>query len=364
MLKEVPMSHWYLNLFKEMPKSELHLHLDGSLETKTVLDWLVSQPESKRRELGFDRLSWKELYEALGTEGVLENQTELLRYFDLPALVLQSEDGLRRAAAELVRRQADEKIVYSEIRWAPALHVTPQLPMEAVIEAVLTGACQMAARRGVHVGVIACGMRHLPLEENLRMLEIAARYRDRGLVGIDFAGVEAANPDPLKQLPYFERAHELGFQVTLHGGELASVAENLEEALKKIRPHRLSHGAVLSTRPEALAWLAENKVSLDVCPTSNWQAGLYPDFKAFPIPELREAGVPVTVSTDDPVVSRISLADEYANLYETGRYTVKTLWDINLEGVRQAWMPEMAKKELLAAFAAWAQNIEELKKPE
>lgn len=351
---------WYQNFFAEMPKAELHLHLDGSLETKTVFDWVAGLSAARRRELGLDNLSWAELYARLGTETVLADQTELIGYFDLPGLVLQSADFLRRAAAELVEREANQKILYSEIRWAPALHVTPELPLAAVIEAVLEGAMETAKRRGVKTRLIACGMRHLPFAANLQMLEVAAPYQKQGLVGVDFAGVEAKNPDPLAQRRYFERAHELGFKVTVHGGELRQTAPTLAEALAVLKPDRVAHGAVLLDEPEALDWLRQNDVPLDLCPTSNIQAGLFEDYSDFPLAELLAAGIAVTLSTDDPVVSRVSLAEEYGRLYATGLYSLAELWQINLEGLRRAWLPEAEKASLLERYLAWAGAVPDL----
>lgn len=354
------MRTWTNQFFDEMPKTELHLHLDGALDV--TLAWKIYQQMSARQKAAFNDVNWQydHLYNQLGTTAIRKNQAELLKSFDLPGRLLQSAQALTWTAEALVRREAREGIRYCEIRWAPALHTAEGLSVQEGIEAVIKGIRHAQVHCPVEVRLIACGMRHHSVDQNLDLIEAILPYRSEGLVAVDFAGVEQNHPDPLEQLPFFEAAHTAGLGITFHGGEQWESVEVLERALPLILPDRIAHGTVLIRSAQAQAFLAENHIALDVCPSSNLQASLYPDYAAIPIPELRAAGVPITLSTDDPVVSRISLAEEYQHLYETGRYTLSDLWQINLQGLKSAFCEEALKTDLTAAFEAWWQGHEAL----
>ncbi|HHY52540.1 MAG TPA: hypothetical protein GX499_04765, partial [Clostridiales bacterium] len=274
------MERWMTDLCRAMPKVELHLHLDGALRPKTALDLAAA-----RRWKDFDApLSYRQMHRRLVVPHALASQKELLSYFETPGLLLQTEEGLRRVTRELIWEKAADHVCYCEIRWAPQLHTEEGLSVRQVVEAVLEESAAASRQTGVIVRLIAVGMRTHSLEHNLRMLDEIAPFAGRGLAAVDFAGPEAEAPDALEQEAFFFRARELGFEITLHCGELPDSAPRLAEQIRRLRPKRVAHGAGAAEDLALCALLREQDVMLDLCPTSNLQAGLYPDYQSYPLP--------------------------------------------------------------------------------
>jgi adenosine deaminase len=351
------MERWMVDLCRAMPKVELHLHLDGALRPKTALDLAAA-----RQWRGFEApLSYRQMHRRLVVPHALASQEELLSYFETPGLLLNTREALRRVTRELVWEKAADHVCYCEIRWAPQLHTAESLSVRQVVETVLEESAAASRKTGVVVRLIAVGMRTHSLKQNLQMLEEIAPFAGKGLAAVDFAGPEAKAPDALEQEAFFLRARELGFEITFHCGELPGSAPRLAEQIMRLGPRRVAHGAGSAEDPALCALLRERDVMLDLCPTSNLQAGLYPDYQSYPLPQLMAAGVPVSISTDDPVLSDLSLSDEYLHLLGAGQVDLATLWQLNLDALVHAFLEEAEKARLLAWMKDWASNIPELK---
>src|SRR6187549_1182911 len=161
-------------LLEAMPKAELHLHLDGSLRVGTAMELARSR--------GVDApTTWRGMFDALVAPMPCRDQAELLRAFDLPIALMQDREALERITAELVESKAAEGVRYVEIRWGPLLHVARGLSLEDGIDAVVRGASLAAARTGTVVRLIATALRSHDPADNLRLAEMASRFRDRGL---------------------------------------------------------------------------------------------------------------------------------------------------------------------------------------
>src|SRR6185436_18341713 len=183
------------------------------------------------------------------------------------------------------------------------------LSLADVIDAVARGARDAARAAGVEARLICTAMRSHDPEANVVLAEAAVRARDFGMTGWDLAGPEEAFPDPADHAAAFAIAREGGLHVTVHAGEWGGAAQ-VRRALD-VEPERIAHGPSAIDDPDLCRELTVRNVSLDVCPTSNWQAGIVPSIAAHPLARLHRAGVPVTLSTDDTTVSDLSLTDEY-----------------------------------------------------
>ena len=327
-----------------MPKAELHLHLDGSLRIETALELARTRNVDAPRDAEGMRA-------ALVAPMPCHDQAELLQAFDLPIALMQDAEALERIAAELVETKAAEGVRYVEIRWGPLLHLARGLSLPDGIAAVARGAAHAAARTGTEVRLICTALRSHDPAANAQLARTAAAFRG-GLTAFDLAGPEAAFPDPALHAQAFAIAREAGLGITIHAGEWGG-APQVRRALG-VEPARIAHGPGAIDDPELCRELIDRNIALDLCPTSNWQAGLVPSIAAHPLARLHRLGVPVTLSTDDTTVSDLSLVDEYERALDQIRLTPGDLWAINRRALDVAFADDPTLARLRAEFDAWA----------
>jgi len=333
------------SLVAAMPKAELHLHLDGSLRIETALELA--------RTRGVDAPTDREgMAAALIAPMPCADQAELLRAFDLPIALMQDAEALERITAELVETKAAEGVRYVEIRWGPRLHVARGLDLGEGIAAVVAGARAAEARSGTIVRLICTALRSHDPAGNVVLAETAAQFRDDGLTGFDLVGPEAAYPDPLTHGEAFAAARAGGLRITVHAGEWGG-APQVRRALD-VSPERIAHGPGAIDDPSLCEELIARGATLDLCPTSNWQAGIVPSLAAHPLARLHRLGVPVTLNTDDTTVSDISLSQEYVGAVETIGLTLPELWAIDRHALDVAFADEATLEPLRDAFDGWA----------
>jgi adenosine deaminase len=342
------------DLLAAMPKAELHLHLDGSLRIETAIELARTRGVDAPQ----DRAG---MAARLIAPMPCRDQAELLRAFDLPIALMQDAEALERITAELVEDKAADGVRYLEIRWGPLLHVAGGLSLDDGMAAVCAGAREAAARTGTVVRLICTALRSHDPEANVGLAETAARFRDQGLTGWDLAGPEAAYPDPLTHRAAFEAARAGGLRITVHAGEWGG-APQVRRALA-MEPERIAHGPGAADDPELCRELIARDVTLDLCPTSNVQAGIVPSVAAHPVARLHRAGVPVTLNTDDATVSDITLSEEYRRAVEEIGLTLPELWAIDRHALDVAFTDPAELAPLHAAFDAWASGVPELADP-
>ncbi|HET6380822.1 MAG TPA: adenosine deaminase [candidate division Zixibacteria bacterium] len=336
---------------RRLPKAELHQHLDGALRPETAVElapaagMALTLDEARRRMVAPPRL---------------DSQAELLGYFDLPIALLQSAEALRRAAAELVEDEAADGVRYLEVRWAPRLHLERGLPVSDVIAAVADGVRDATSRLGAGaplVGLIVTAMRSHPPGANVLLARAAAAFGPP-VIGFDLAGPEAEYPAP-PHAAAFRAAEEGGLALTAHAGEVAG-PERIREALA-FGVRRIAHGATAWDDPAVVSLLRERDVTLDLCPTSNVQAGIVPSLAAHPLARLHRAGVSVTLSTDDRTVSGVTLSEEMSRVAAAQQLRPEELAAIAVNGFRRGFGPRAELSALAAAaaaaWAAWAESI-------
>ncbi len=286
------------------PLVVLHDHLDGGLRVETVLD--LAQGELPARD-PVALASWFDQRES----GSLERYLESFRY---TLAAMQTPDALIRVAQEAIEDHASSGVVHAEIRFGPLL--IEDLAPEETIESILEGLRRGGEATGTGWGVILCALRHLPGSD--RVADLAARYRDHGVVGFDLAGPEAGFP-PEDHLTAVERARDAGVGITLHAGEAAGV-ESIRRAVDLCGADRLGHGVeiiddcrvedgeIVDLGPVA-SLVHERRIPLEVCPSSNLATKRWRP-EDHPIGLLHRAGFVVTLNTDNRLMSTTSMADE------------------------------------------------------
>jgi adenosine deaminase len=332
-----------------MPKAELHLHLDGSLRPATALDL------ARSRDHGLANVpaDIDGMRSRLVAPEHCVDQADLLRAFDLPIALLQDAEALERAAAELVEDIAGDGTVYAEIRWAPSLHLARGLSLHDGIDAVIRGGLGAAQRADVEVRFIAVALRTFDPGVEAAMAAVALDFLDVGLTGFDVAGLERDAPDPRRFAAAIATAREAGLGITCHAGEWGGPPQ-VWQALD-VDPWRIAHGSVAADDAALMAELRERDVTLDICPTSNRQAGIGRSDHDHLLPRLIRAGVPVTINTDDRTASDLTLVRELERA--SGQLGV-TSGEI-AAAMRQAYAAaflhhdEELRAELQQGFEAW-----------
>ena len=329
---------------RPLPKAELHLHLDGSVRPETavelagVIGMALDLPEARRRLVGPERG---------------ESQARLLEFFDLPIALLQTGEALERVAAELVEDLVTDGVQYAEIRWAPRLHLERGLSVTAVMEAVASGVAHATAERGTAtpvIGLIVTAMRSHPPAANVELARTAVAF-GAPILGFDLAGPEVEWPAP-PHAAAFNAAREGGLGLTAHAGEVPG-AHRVREVLD-FGISRVAHGVTAIEDDALLQLLRARDITLDLCPTSNVQAGIVADLSSHPIAALHRVGVSVTLSTDDRTVTGTSLSDEMARTANAVGLTNDELASIALNAFARAFAPPVAVAPIRTAAArAW-----------
>lgn len=275
----------------QMPKLDLHCHLDGSLTLHSVEQILGRNVREEELQVGEN----------------CRNLEEYLGKFDIPLQCVQTASGLRLAAEEFLLNAAKENIQYIEVRFAPLSSVNDQLNCRQVVESVLEGLHEAKKQCRTDYNVITCAMRHHSEADSLAMMKVCREFLGEGLCAVDLAGNEAAFPmENFRNL--FSEAKKLGFPFTIHAGECGRV-ENVLEAVE-CGAARIGHGIALRGNPDAIRLCRERKIGIEMCPSSNLQTRAVESIKEYPIREFMDAGLCVTLNTDNRTVSNTSMTKE------------------------------------------------------
>ncbi|HDL85114.1 MAG TPA: adenosine deaminase [Candidatus Acetothermia bacterium] len=335
------MSSWVQGL----PKFDLHVHLDGSMRPETVIELAQFLPPDRRFPPDFD------LHKAL-TPPQRCTLEEYLQAFKITGAVLQSEETLERAAYELCEDAAREDVIYMEIRFAPLLHVKQGLFPNQVIESVLTGMRRAEETYPFRTSLIVCGLKHEPPERSIETAQLGAEYRDAGVVGFDLAGPENGFPPALHH-EAIEIARRSGLHVTIHAGEGCCPA-HIREAID-LGAERIGHGVYLYQDPETEKIVRERGITLEVCPTSNLQiSGVMNSYSEHPFKRYLDEGIPVTINTDNRLMSQIDVTHELEQMIEAFSLSRDQVKDILLNSASAAFVSEevreLLRKQVTQAF--------------
>ncbi len=328
------------------PKAELHCHLDGSLRLATMLE--LAEQQGKLGVLpASDEDSLRTVLREIDDAETLE---DYLAWFGYTIPLMQTEAALRRVAYELAEDNARENVRYLEVRYGPILHTEEGLSLDAVNDAVLAGLRDAERDFGLQTGLIVCGLRDRYESASLAQAELASRYFGRGVVAFDLAGGERGNPAEMHGAAFYHaRKHFLN--VTVHAGESFGPA-SIRQALFKCGAHRIGHGVTLRQDPDLMQYVIDHRVPLEMCPTSNVQTHVVSDYETHPIREYVEAGVAVTVNTDNRLFSHTTVTDELWLTHTRCGVAAADLREIVLGGFRHAFLPWREKQALLREVEA------------
>src|SRR5438309_2878828 len=327
--------------YQALPKAELHLHLDGSVRPKTVLE-LAAEGGVPLPTQDLERLT--DFLEATDRTASL---AEYIEYFQLPIAVLQTVPALERATYELCEDLSRDNVRYAEIRYGPWLHTQQGLSLTDVIRAVLNGWAAGHKAFGVEGGIIVTALRDMPPAQNLSLAQVAGRFVSDGVIGFDLAGDEAGHP-PILHEDAFRMARSMGLNLTIHAGEAAG-PESVRQAIA-MGARRLGHGVRAQEDTDVMATIRELGIQLDMAPTSNAQTKAVRRLEEHPLRRFYESGVKVTISTDSPTVSAVTLTHEFATAARVLRCSREQIWAMNMQALEGGFGDEVTRTRLRREF--------------
>ncbi len=329
--------------YKSLPKVELHRHLEGSLDFGTMLE----VARSNKLDVPLSAAELHPLVQV--TDGEPFTHTNFLSKFSTLRKFYCSEEVIKKFSRQSIAAAAADNIRYMELRFTPvALSRVHGFELPDVMDWVIESVTEAADAYGVKTRLIASMNRHESVELAEAVTRLAIERKDNCIVGIDLAGNEVDFPsEPFA--PLFKEAKEAGMRITVHAGEWSG-PQNVVEAIELLGAERIGHGVRVLEDPEAVKLALERKVTFEVCVTSNYQTGVFPSLKAHPLLQMIEAGLDVTINTDDPSVSQIELTDEYQLAVESLKLTLDQLREAMLDAARAAFLPEEERDELVAAL--------------
>ena len=274
--------------------------------------------------------------------------SNFLDKFKTLRLFYKSPNVIDRVTREAVEDAANDNIRYLELRFTPvALSRAEGFPLHDVMDWVITSAQEAAKKHKIKVGLIASVNRHESSELAEQVAWLAADRIHDGLVGLDLAGNEAEfKTDPFKGI--FKEARQAGLHVTIHAGEWGPAA-NVRDAIEELGAERIGHGVRVLEDENIVALARERGTVFEVCVTSNYQSGVVKALTEHPLPGMLAAGLSVTVNTDDPSVSRITLSHEYQHVCEDLNISVDVLKQ-SVDCAAQASFLNDAEKTKLVAL--------------
>lgn len=314
-----------------MPKIDLHCHLDGSMTLESI-----------RKILGRN-VAWEEVQ----VPEECKSLAEYLNKFEIPLECIQTKEGLKKSAKDFLISLAKDNIRYVEVRFAPQLSRHQGLNCTQVMEAVLEGLEQAKRECGILYQVIACTMRHHDEETNLRMLRECREFLGEGLCAVDLAGNEAGFPTA-EFRNVFEYAKKLDYPYTIHAGECGSIQSILDAV--EMGAKRIGHGIAMMGHPQVMKVIADKHIGVEMCPISNYQTKAVKPGETYPIREFAQAGVLVTINTDNRLVSNTSIAKEMNFLHQNFGITEEELRQYQQNAIEAAFCDDSVKHEIRKAF--------------
>lgn len=325
---------------RAMPKAELHVHLEGSIRPETLLG----------------------LAQRHGVELPAEDLSGLRRWFNFTDFhhfievyltitrCLRSTDDYELITYEFGAEMARQNIRYAEVTFSPCTHESMGMPQEVWFPGLTEGRRRAKEELGVEINWVFDIVR---IERNREWngdytLAMALEGREEGVVALGLGGYEAPNP-PGPFAKWFDRAKEEGLKSAPHAGETAG-PESIWAAIRELHADRIGHGVRAIEDPALVAWLAEHRIPLELCPTSNLCLGVYNSVGAHPLRKLHEAGVPVTVNSDDPPLFGTSLTEEVQLLDTAFGFSRGEVAAFMLRAVRCSFLSEERKAVLESEF--------------
>ena len=318
-------------------KAELHCHIEGAAAPELVIRQAARYGKSVEPFIRDGSFVWHDF-------------TSFLAAYDFAADLFRTEEDYARLSEHYLTSLARDGCIYSEVFTSPDHARKAGLSPEAYTNALGEGMLRAKAKTGIEGRMIVTGVRHFGVESVEAAARFAARCGHPLVTGYGMAGEERFG-DLEDYVRAFEIAREAGLGITVHAGELAGW-ESVEAALDHLRPSRIGHGVRAVENPDLVRRIADEGVVLEVCPVSNIELKVFPDYAEHPFPRLREAGCKVTLNSDDPPYFWTSLKREYDVAADHFGLSPKALAGVTRTALEAAYVDRKTRASLLAKLDA------------
>jgi adenosine deaminase len=337
------------DLILQLPKTDLHCHLDGSLRVETMIDLAQS------KGITLPSMDVEGLKQHVVIPDDCENLEQYLKAFDITLSVLQDFDSLRRVSYELAEDAAKENVKYLEVRFCPLLHTNNGLSMHQIVKAVLQGLADAERQYDIQTGVIICGIRHMTPESSVALAQLTIDFKNRGVVAFDLAGGEYGNPAKEHKEAFYVVLNE-NINCTIHAGE-AFGPESISQALHYCGAHRIGHGTRLHEDLDLLNYVNDHRIPLEICLTSNVQTKAVDKLENHPLRQYYDLGLRVTLNTDNRLMSHTTITDEYVLAAQVFDFDAHDLANLVINGFKSSFLPHNKKTRLLRSVIAELDEI-------
>jgi adenosine deaminase len=344
-IERAPLSHappalveWFT---RQSPKIDLHFHLEGAIRPEQAL------AVARRHGITLPAETPEELRRLIQMHDGERSLLAFLAKFEPLRALFLNRQAIADLTDEVLRHGAADNLRYLEVRFSPLYMAQAyQLDLEEVMAGVLQGVRQGSRRYLLTVRLIMVVERQMGLAPAEVVRQLALKYCPQGVVALDLANDELHYP-PGPYAALFRRAKKAGLSITVHAGEAAG-AENVKVSVEQLQADRIGHGVRAQEDPNVVALLRDRAIPLELCPTSNVQTGAVESLATHPLPNFLRQGVPVTINTDDPGISGITLSSELALAARRFGLTLHDLEQVTQNAATVAFLSPREKSLLQA----------------
>ena len=323
--------------FKNLPKIELHLHLDCSLSYDVV----------KKIDPTIDLKYYKSSFQAGESCSSLD---DYLKCADNAIHLMQTKENLEFIVEDLFKQLHDDNVIYVEIRFAPLLHCEGELNAEKVVDIICKSASIQSKKYNIDYGLILCTLRHYTQEQSMETIKLVKEFSSMGVVGFDIAADEAGYPID-NHIKAFTYAKKNNLNITAHAGE-AKGSESIWETIEKLHATRIGHGVRCTEDSGLVNFLAENNYHLEICLTSNLKTKTFNSYLEHTLNKIYDSSISLSLNTDGRTISNTTLSKEYLIAYKEFNWDLKKLKKTNLEAIKFSFSSEETKDKLIKIISS------------
>ena len=328
-----------IDLIQKLPKAELHLHIEGSLEPELMF----RLARKNNVEIPYDSV------EDVRAAYNFNNLQSFLDIYYAGANVLLTQDDFYDLTWEYILKCVEDNVIPTEIFFDPQTHTERGVAFEAIITGIKEALADAKEKYGITSCIIMCFLRHLSQEAAFETLEQAMAFKD-DIIGVGLDSSELGNP-PSKFKEVFQKAKEAGFKLVAHAGEEADFSY-IYEALDLLNINRIDHGVQSIKSPELMQRLKDEQMPLTVCPNSNIELRVFDNYKEHNIKALLDYGLNISVNSDDPAYFKGYVNQNFINLYENLPITEEDIITLVKNSFRSAFISDELKEAYLAKVDA------------